>query len=90
MKHRLDELHGGAQRMVNSGTKSSWKPVTSSVPQQSIAGPLLLNIFIKDLDDSAKHSPSKFANDTIWAGVVDTPRVSCQHPDGLQQPGEKG
>lgn len=69
--YRLDEqrvrwlensLNGQAQRVMISGTKISWRPVTSCIPQKSLLGLILFNTFINDLDDRAECTLGKEKN----------------------------
>ena len=69
--------------MAVIGRMSCWEDVSSGVPQGSVLGPLLFNIYINDLDNGVKSKLYKFADDTKLGGKVDSRGGSDQIQESI-------
>ena len=71
-----DFLKYWKQRVILNGQNSSWKGITSGVPQGSILGPLLFLIYINDLLDGLSSNCKLCADDTSLFSVVHDVTIS--------------
>ncbi|CAM5119835.1 unnamed protein product [Natator depressus] len=67
-------LKGRLQWVILKGELSGWKEVTSGVPQGSVLGPILFNLFITDLGTKCGNVLIKFADDMKLGGIANTER----------------
>ena len=65
-------LSGRTQRVVLGEAVSNWCNVTSGVPQGSVVGPILFNIFINDMPEYFTNTSKLYADDCKILAVVDT------------------
>jgi len=64
------------QRVTLSGTQSSWRTVTSGVPQGTVLGPLLFLLYINDIASDIRSELRLFADDCILYRAIKN-RCDC-------------
>ena len=68
-------------RVAVNGSVSKWRLAVSDVPQGSVLGLMLFNIFVGITDNGIECTISKFADDTKLSGAVD----ASERRDAIQR-----
>ncbi|KAF7237517.1 RNA-directed DNA polymerase from mobile element jockey [Varanus komodoensis] len=76
------------QKVTISGESLGWRPVTSGVPQGSVLGPILFNLFINDMEEGVNSLLIKFADDTKTGAVATTEEQVLQIQKDLDRLGK--
>ena len=63
-------LSGREQQVIVNGSQSTWKNITSGIPQGSVLGPVLFLVFINDLPEVIKVLIKLFADNAKLFSVV--------------------
>ena len=71
-------LNNREQPVALNGLCSDWGPIKSGVPQGSVLGPLLILVYINDLEKGIKSSIMFFADDTSLFPIVKDQNKSAE------------
>ncbi|CAM4308052.1 unnamed protein product [Lepidochelys kempii] len=79
-------LKGRLQWVILKGELSGWREVTSGVPQGSVLGPILFNLFITNLGTKSGSVLIKFADDTKLGGIANSEKDWVVIQEDLDDP----